>query len=59
MPTTKQTKNKSEADLLDQATQQLMKAVKAKADKSGRPLRKAELLKQGYSERFAAKVEAA
>jgi len=36
-----------------------MKAVKAKAAKSGKPLRKAELLKQGYSERFIAKIEAA
>jgi hypothetical protein len=59
VPIIKQTKNKSEADLLDQATSQLMKAVKAKAAKSGKPLRKAELLKQGYSERFIAKVEAA
>jgi len=58
VPTTK-SKNKSEADLLDQATSQLMKAVKAKAAKSGKPLRKAELLKQGYSERFIAKIEAA
>ena len=59
MPITKPTKNKSEADLLDQATAQLLKAVKAKAIKSGKPLRKSELLKQGYSERFVAKVEAA
>ncbi len=59
MPTTKQTKIKSEADLLDQATQQLMKAVKAKASQIGKPLRKSELLKQGYSERFVGKVEAA
>jgi len=58
VPTTK-TKNKTEAELLDQATSQLLKAVKAKAAKSGKPLRKAELLKQGYSERFIAKVEAA
>jgi len=58
VPITKQTKNKSEADLLDQATSQLLKAVKAKAAKSGKPLRKAELLKRGYSERFIAKVEA-
>jgi len=57
--TTKQTKTKSEADLLDQATSQLLKAVKTKAAKSGKPLRKTELLKQGYSERFIAKVEAA
>jgi len=59
VPITKPTKNKSEADLLDQATSQLLKAVKAKAAKNGKPLRKADLLKQGYSERFIAKVEAA
>jgi hypothetical protein len=59
VPITKQTKNRSEAELLDQATSQLLKAIKAKAAKSGKPLRKAELLKQGYSERFIAKVEEA
>jgi len=59
VPITKLTKTKSEADLLDQATAQLLKAVKAKATKSGKPLRKTELLKQGYSERFVAKVEVA
>ena len=58
MPITK-TKNKSEADLLDQATAQLLKAVKAKAAKGGKTLRKSELLRQGYSERFIAKVEEA
>jgi hypothetical protein len=58
VPITK-TKNKSEADLLDQATSQLLKAIKAKAAKSGKPLRKTELLKQGYSERFVTKIEAA
>jgi hypothetical protein len=57
VPTTKKTK--SEAELLDQATSQLLKAVKAKAAKSGKPLRKSELLRQGYSERFVAKVEEA
>jgi len=59
VPITKPTKTKSEADLLDQATAQLLKAVKAKAAKSGKPVSKAELLRQGYSERFIAKVEAA
>ena len=34
-----------------------MRAIKAKAAKSGKPLRKADLLKQGYSERFITKVE--
>ena len=59
MPQKKQIKNKSEDDLLDEATLRLLKAVKAKAARSGKPLRKAELLKQGYSERFIAKIEAA
>jgi len=36
-----------------------MRAVKAKAAQSGKPLRKSELLKQGYSERFIAKLEQA
>jgi hypothetical protein len=57
--TTKSTKAKSEGELLDQATMQLLKAVKAKAAKSGKPLRRSELLKRGYSERFIAKVEEA
>jgi hypothetical protein len=50
---------RSEAELLDEATTNLLKAVKAKAAKSGKPLRRSELLKQGYSERFVAKVEEA
>jgi len=37
----------------------LLQAVKAKAAKNGKPLRRSELLKQGYSERFIAKVEEA
>jgi hypothetical protein len=59
VPTTRQNKKKSEAELLDQATSQLLRAVKAKAVKSGKPLRKSQLLEQGYSERFVAKVEEA
>jgi len=58
VPITK-TKKKSEAALPDQATSRLLKAVKAKVAKSGKPLRKADLLKRGYSQRFVAKVEAA
>jgi hypothetical protein len=56
---TSKLKKKTEADLLDEATSRLLRAVKAKAAAKGKPLRKAELLKQGYSERFIAKVEAA
>jgi hypothetical protein len=59
VPITKPIKNKSEGEILDQATSQLLKAVKAKAAKSGKLLRKSDLLKQGYSERFIAKVEEA
>jgi hypothetical protein len=54
------TKQKSsEAELLDGATLRLMRAVKEKAAKTGHPLKKQDLLKQGYSERFVAKVEKA
>ena len=59
MAVTKQTKRKDDASLLDQATSQLLHAVKEKAKKSGKPLRRSELLKQGYSERFLDKVERA
>jgi hypothetical protein len=59
VPTTKRTRKKTEAELLDQATAQLMRAVKAKATKNGKPLQKSELLKQGYSERFMAQLEEA
>jgi hypothetical protein len=48
-----------EAELLDDATLRLMRAVKEKAAKTGNPLKKQDLLKQGYSERFVAKVEKA
>ena len=50
------TKAKSEADLIRQAISQLLKAVKIKADRRGKSLRKAELLRQGYSEHFANRV---
>ena len=52
-------KTKSEADLLDQATAQLLRATKEKAQKSGRKLDREKLLKQGFSERFIAKIEEA
>lgn len=57
MALTKKNKAKSEAKLLDQATGQLIRAVKAKARRSGRKLNRPRLLKQGYGERFIAKVE--
>jgi hypothetical protein len=50
-------KKQSEAELLDGATLRLMRVVKEKAAKAGKPLKKSELLKQGYSDRFIAKLE--
>lgn len=50
-------KEKSEADLLDQATGQLLKAVKQKMrNKQGR-VDYAKLRKEGYSDRFLARLE--
>ena len=59
MALTAKKKTKSEADLLDQATAQLLRATKDKAQKGGRKLERDRLLKQGYSERFIAKIEEA
>ena len=56
---TRTTKRNSDAELLDGATLRLMRAVKEKAAKAGKPIKRSELLKQGYSERFVAKVEKA
>ncbi len=52
-------KKLSEGELLGDATLRLMRAVKEKAARSGKPLKKSELLKQGYSERYLAKLEKA
>jgi hypothetical protein len=52
-------KKPSEAELLDGATLRLMRVVKERAAKAGKPLKKSELLKQGYSERFIAKLQSA
>jgi hypothetical protein len=59
VPATKSAKSKSENQLLDEATKRLLKAVKLETSKKGKPLRRADLLKQGYSERFIAKLEEA
>jgi hypothetical protein len=54
------TKRKAgEAELLDDATLRLMRAIKEKVAKSGKRLKKQDLLKQGYSERFITKLEKA
>lgn len=50
---------KSEDQLLDKGIQQLLKAVKDHAKDKGKPIKREKLLKQGYSERFIAKIEEA
>mgnify|MGYP001279830434 CR=1 FL=1 len=56
-PATKKTK--SDDALLDQGISQLLKAVKQHSAAKGRPIKRDQLLKEGYSERFIAKVEQA
>lgn len=50
-------KGKSEAELLDQATGQLLRAVKQKMRKKQGQVDYAKLRKEGYSERFLARLE--
>jgi hypothetical protein len=50
---------RSEEAVLDQAIQQLLRATKEKAVSEGKPLDPEQLRKEGYSERFIAKVEKA
>ena len=50
-------KEKSEADVLDQATGQLFKAVKQKTVKKQGRADYSKLRKDGYSERFLARLE--
>ncbi len=52
-------KEKSEADLLDQATGQLLRAVKQKMRKKQGKVDYAKLRKDGYSERFLSRLEGA
>jgi hypothetical protein len=52
-------KEKSEAALLDQATAQLLKATKQKMLKKQGRVDYAKLRKDGYSERFLARLEEA
>jgi hypothetical protein len=52
-------RTKSDAELLDQATGQLLRAIEDKAVKQQGRLDTDKLRKDGYSERFIAKVEAA
>jgi len=50
---------KSEADLLDKATGSLLKAIRQKRLKKHGRVDYAKLRKDGYSDRFLAKLEAA
>jgi len=50
-------KERSEDAILDQATRQLLRAIKDDANKKGKPLTREELRHEGYSERFIDKVE--
>lgn len=50
-------KEKSEAELLDQATGQLLRAVKQRMLKKQGRVDYAKLRKEGYSERFLARLE--
>lgn len=50
-------REKSEAELLDQATGQLLKSVKQKMLKKQGRVDYAKLRKDGYSERFLARLE--
>lgn len=52
-------RSKSEAQVLDQGIAQLLNTVKAHAKTKGKPIKRDQLLKEGYSERFIAKVEQA
>lgn len=52
-------RDKSEAELMDQATDNLLRAVKQKILKKEGRVDYDKLRKEGYSERFIAKVEAA
>lgn len=52
-------KDRSEAELLDQATSQLLKAVKQKMLKKQGRVHYAKLRKEGYSDRFLARLEEA
>jgi hypothetical protein len=55
--TAAKTHQRSEDGVLDRATQQLLRAAKDEAKKSGKPLNREQLRREGYSERFIDKVE--
>jgi hypothetical protein len=53
------TPQRSEDEILDQATQQLLKATKQEAKKRGKPINDESLRREGYSERFIDRVRKA
>ena len=55
----KKSGQRSEEEILDQAVQQLLQEAKTQAQKDGAPLDAEQLRKDGFSERFIAKVEEA
>jgi hypothetical protein len=52
-------RQRPESAVLDQAIQQLLSATKDEAEKKGQPVDRAQMRKEGYSERFIEKVEKA
>ena len=58
-PVAAKSRKRSEEAVLDQATQQLLRAAKDAAAKNGRRVDPAQLRKEGYSDRFIEKVESA
>lgn len=52
-------RQRSEEEILDQATQQLLKAAKEQAKKNGKPMDRESLRQDGYSDRFIEKVRGA
>ncbi len=50
---------KSDEQLLDQGIAQLLGSIKQHAAAKNKPLKRDQLLKEGYSERFIAKLEQA
>jgi hypothetical protein len=53
------TPQRSEDEILDQATQQLLKATKQEAKKRGKSISDESLRREGYSERFIDRVREA
>lgn len=55
----KKPRQRSENEVLDQAVQQLLRETKAHARNTGEPIEPEQLRKDGFSDRFIAKVEKA